>query len=62
MCRQIPPAALGLSEGTVGSNPITDGFGLIAIVAMTPIILILLLGQLYKIQQKKGGNKDDVGE
>ena len=52
--------ALGLSEGTVGSNPVTDGFGLIAIVAMTPIILILILGQLYKIQQKKGGNKDDV--
>lgn len=52
--------ALGLSEGTVGSNPVTDGFGLIAIVAMTPIILILILGQLYKIQRKKGGNKNDV--
>lgn len=50
--------ALGLSEGMPNANPITDGFGLIAIVAMTPIILVLLLGKLYDISSKrknKGG-------
>lgn len=49
--------ALGLAEGMPNANPVTDGFGLIAIVAMTPIILVLLLGKLYDISQKrnKGG-------
>jgi len=49
--------ALGLSEGMPNANPVTDGFGLIAIVAMTPIILVLLLGKLIDISQKrnKGG-------
>lgn len=49
--------ALGLAEGMPGANPVTDGFGLIAIVAMTPIILVLLLGKLIDISQKhnKGG-------
>ena len=45
--------ALGLAEGMPGANPVTDGFGLIAIVAMTPIILVLLLGKLYDISQRK---------
>lgn len=39
--------ALGLAEGIPGANPATDGFGLIAIVAMTPIILVMLLGKIY---------------
>lgn len=49
--------ALGLAEGMPNANPVTDGFGLIAIVAMTPIILVLLLGKLIDISQKhnKGG-------
>lgn len=48
--------ALGLAEGTPGANPATDGFGLIAIVAMTPIILVMLLGRIYG--RKKGAKKD----
>jgi len=52
--------ALGLAEGIPGANPVVDGFGLIAIVAMTPIILVMLLGKMYKTRQK--GEKNDVGK
>lgn len=55
--------ALGLAEGMPNSNPVTDGFGLIAIVAMTPIILVLLLGKLFDISEhKKGGKKNGMGK
>ena len=49
--------ALGLAEGIPGANPATDGFGLIALVAMTPIILVMLLGKIYG-KKKKEGKKD----
>ena len=52
--------ALGLAEGVPGANPATDGFGLIAIVAMTPIILVMLLGKIYG--KKKKEVKKDVEE
>lgn len=45
--------ALGLAEGIPGANPATDGFGLIAIVAMTPIILVMLLGKIYGNKKKE---------
>lgn len=50
--------ALGLAEGIPGANPTSDGFGLIAIVAMTPIILVMLLGKIYG--KKKKEVKDNV--
>lgn len=37
---------LGASGG-LGGNPITDAFGVIALIAMTPLIAIQLLGMLY---------------
>lgn len=37
------------------ANILTDGFGMIAIVAMTPIIAIEIFGLLYKIQIRKRG-------
>lgn len=52
--------ALGLAEGIPGANPTTDGFGLIALVAMTPIILVMLLGKIYGRKSKEG--KRDVEE
>ena len=52
--------ALGLAEGIPGANPVVDGFGLIAIVAMTPIILVMLLGKIYGRKQKE--EKNNVGE
>ncbi len=38
---------VGSSYAVEGSNPITDGFGMIALVAMVPILSVLILGVLY---------------
>lgn len=45
--------ALGLSEGLPNAGN-ADGFGLIAIVAMTPILLVLLLGKIYDLKNRRG--------
>lgn len=50
------PLAIGLAEGLPWSDVVTDGFGIIAIVAMTPIILVMLLGKIYA---KKEAKKDE---
>ncbi len=44
--------AAGVVEG---ANPLADGFGMIAMVAMMPIITIQILGALFKIKSRKGG-------
>lgn len=38
-----------------GANIVTDGFGMIAMVALTPIITLQLLGLVFKIKSKKEG-------
>lgn len=45
----------GAAHGVQGANIILDGFGMIAMVALTPIITLQLLGLIYKIKSKKGG-------
>ena len=35
------------------ANSVTDGFGVIATVAMTPVVMIQLLGLIFKIKLKK---------
>ncbi|MBR4824057.1 MAG: DUF1538 domain-containing protein [Spirochaetaceae bacterium] len=52
---------LGISNA-LGGNPLTDAFGVIALVAMAPLITIQILGILYtykaeKSAAKKGGAK-----
>lgn len=49
--------ALGLAEGIPGADPLKDGFGLIAIVAMTPIILVMLLGKIYNRKREEKANE-----
>jgi len=43
---------LGASAAT-GGNPITDAFGVIALVAMTPLIAIQILGLIYKKKKRQ---------
>lgn len=47
--------AQGVAEATEGANVLVDGFGIIAMVAMTPIIALQILGVVYKVKSKKGG-------
>lgn len=46
------PFVIGLSE-SLGRNILTDAFGLIAIVATTPLVVIQVVGLIYKIKTKK---------
>ncbi|HCG36595.1 MAG TPA: hypothetical protein DER23_09670, partial [Clostridiales bacterium] len=45
------PFAIGASE-TIGGNLYTDAFGIVALVAMTPVITLQLFGLIYAMQSK----------
>lgn len=44
--------SLGISQA-MGGNPFLDGFGIVALVAMTPLITIQILGIFFKQKTKK---------
>jgi hypothetical protein len=46
------PFAIGACEA-IGGNVMTDAFGIVAMVAMTPLIAIQVLGLHSKIRQKQ---------
>ena len=52
----LMPLAQGLC-GALGGNMMADGFGVVAMVAMTPLIAIQILGLTYKIKLAKLKNK-----
>ena len=47
----------GLASATPTANVLIDGFGVISVVAMTPIIALQVLGFIYKIKSKKAVEK-----
>lgn len=47
------PLAMGACM-TVGGNVITDAFGVVTMVAMTPLITIQLLGVMYMVKARRG--------
>jgi hypothetical protein len=46
---------VGVAKQLEDRNPLTDGFGMVSLVALTPILLILILGFLYGRKEKKNG-------
>lgn len=50
----------GAAEAIEGANVLVDGFGVIAMVAMTPLIALQILGLIFKIKSKKGGFESRV--
>lgn len=53
---------VGGAQGAAGSNPLLHGFGMIALVAMVPIISILILGLLYSRSEAKEAKRNVVGK
>ena len=56
------PFSMGACEA-LGGNVVTDAFGVVAMVAMTPLITIQILGLIYQIQEQmkeKQAAKDDA--
>ena len=49
----------GAAEAIEGASVLIDGFGMIAMVAMTPIITLQMLGFIFKMKSKKGGIPED---
>ncbi len=53
------PFAMGACA-SVGGNIVTDAFGVVAMVAMTPLITIQILGVIYKYQARKAKTSPDT--
>ena len=45
--------ALGFSETLEDRDPLLDGFGMIALVALAPILTVLTLGLIYKFKESR---------
>ncbi|WP_245592900.1 DUF1538 domain-containing protein [Carnobacterium funditum] len=45
----------GAAQAIEGADVLMDGFGMIAMVAMMPIITLQLLGLIFKLKSRKGG-------
>jgi len=56
--------AQGAADAIPTANVLVDGFGVIAMVAMTPLVTIQLLGYLFQLKGKKEGidENDPIGE
>lgn len=54
------PLAMGAC-GALGGNMMTDAFGIVAMVAMTPLITIQTIGLIAELRRRNAG-KDLVGQ
>ena len=55
------PFAQGACEA-VGGNAVTDAFGVVAMVAMTPLITIQILGVVYQYQERKKDKEEMLAQ
>jgi len=51
----------GAAEAVELASILVDGFGMIATVALTPIITLQILGFIFKVKSKKGGISEHEG-
>lgn len=52
--------AQGAAQAIEGADVLVDGFGMIAMVAMTPLIALQILGLVFKMKSGKGGRNENV--
>lgn len=55
------PFAMGACQA-VGGNIVTDAFGVVAMVAMTPLITIQILGAIYQFQEQRAARGEGPEE
>jgi hypothetical protein len=48
----VLPFAQGAAEYIPGASVVSDGFGIIALVALTPLIALQVLGLIYKMKSR----------
>ncbi|MFD1039262.1 DUF1538 domain-containing protein [Virgibacillus byunsanensis] len=51
---------VGIASVTEGRDPLLDGFGMVALVALAPILSVLTLGILYSRKEKGQYGKDET--
>ncbi|MFY9139781.1 MAG: DUF1538 domain-containing protein [Thermacetogeniaceae bacterium] len=51
--------AQGAAEAIEGASVLIDGFGVIAMVTLTPLFTLQILGLLFKVKSVKGGIQED---
>ncbi|MBA2692470.1 MAG: DUF1538 domain-containing protein [Rubrobacter sp.] len=54
--------AVGAATGLEGRDPVVEGFGLVALVALAPILAVLILGIIYRIQERRNDPKPEKEE
>ncbi|HHX59549.1 MAG TPA: DUF1538 domain-containing protein [Epulopiscium sp.] len=47
----ISSLSIGFASAIPGGDPVLDGFGMVSLVALTPILSVLILGYLYEKKQ-----------
>lgn len=52
--------AQGAADAITGADVLIDGFGMISMVAMTPVIALQILGLIYRARSHKGGLTKDA--
>jgi len=57
----LVPFATGAASA-LGSNILTDAFGLVALVALAPLVTIQLLGLIYKLKGRKFKKEEAIAE
>lgn len=55
------PLCIGVCEA-LGGNIMTDAFGVVALVALTPLIAVQLMGLVYKLKSEKSGRQNMLSE
>ena len=58
----IMALAVGAADRIEGRDAIVDGFGLVALVALAPIIMVMLLGFLYPDQENNEDEADEMDQ
>lgn len=53
----ISSLTIGCASAIEGRDPLIDGFGMIALVALTPILSVLILGYLYNRKEKTADDR-----
>lgn len=49
----ISSLSIGFASAIPGGDPVLDGFGMVSLVALTPILSVLILGYIYEKKQKE---------
>lgn len=54
--------AVGAASGLEGRDPVAEGFGLVALVALAPILAVLTLGIIYKLNESRASAAPETPE